>query len=686
MRAVADLQKSDIQNGIRMVAQTILFPIVITILFKRSDLFAIGLLGTLFTARTDPGGNYRLSVRTMAIGACLLIISNLLATLAGNTPYLMVLLILIWSFGARMLSAFGSRGARLGSIAIISFIIFLSTPADISMAWLHIAVITLGALWTIAIKCGTGLVRRHQPIRDAVADYYHALCSLPISKHPKGNSPGRTDHHAEAVMRNHIVAQRRRNMAYLMIRDLKGHYNPTTWKMYLLLKKADTLSAERIALSECIEAISLENQPAPLQAAVDRALEVADSMLLHVAECVQHARSVGDMNDLELVLQELTNGVPASLTPETGDYVTHANAHNLFRLLKQYMQTVQSVVSICNSTEPKVPAKVEKPQRRYTPVADAWRSLTSQMTMRSQLLRHSVRLSITLALATSISICLQIPHGYWMTLTVAIILKPDFQATWQRALQRVGGTVAGGTLAFVIVAMTHSRMIFFLFIVVFLFLAAAYYQRHYGMYAFFWTPVIVFLINLDHAGDWAIALQRIANTFAGGTLALIAIGLFLPLWEQARLPDQIAKTLSSNNGFLRAILVMYSGENNRAIDIEQVRQQANHECINAVSALMRLSSEPRSKQDNFEAFRDLIFYNQKLCNVLTVLSVHPAQHSNSDTLSGVHLLLEQTGEVLHSIEVAVLSRQPPEYATEVDSHLATARAGMPALMAAILCA
>ena len=54
-------------------------------------------------------------------------------------------------------------------------------------------------------------------------------------------------------------------------------------------------------------------------------------------------------------------------------------------------------------------------------------------------MRSAVCLSVALALARH----LHLPHGYWVPMTAAIVLRPDFAATFNFGLLRVVGTVLG---------------------------------------------------------------------------------------------------------------------------------------------------------------------------------------------------------------------------------------------------
>jgi len=73
----------------------------------------------------------------------------------------------------------------------------------------------------------------------------------------------------------------------------------------------------------------------------------------------------------------------------------------------------------------------------------------------SPALRHSVRLAIAVPVSLLLASWLSLPRGYWLAFAVAVILKPDYSTLFDRGLGRVVGTLAGATLAAVIVSEFH---------------------------------------------------------------------------------------------------------------------------------------------------------------------------------------------------------------------------------------
>ncbi|MBO0795500.1 MAG: FUSC family protein, partial [Ktedonobacteraceae bacterium] len=536
-------------------------------------------------------------------------------------------------------------------------------------------------------------IRPYQPIRDAVAGYYQALRALlacTYSSHKRYDTGGLQ--WEETLWQQRINVQTVRDTAHQMVsqsRDPQSGASLTAQQMFLLMLKADTLFATLTALSESIKAAPLQVHQATVQEALDRVVDVVDDGLARVAAAVQHSEMVGEHIDLESVLEELDDSQAAlhkmPLERET-DYVAFANARHIFRTLRQIILSLQSIISIVDEVdfEPRSGPAMQPPgtrDQRSVP-GNAWHKFVDNLTPHSQVYRHALRLSVTVALATAISTFFKIPHGYWMPLTAAFILRPDFQATRQRVWQRVGGTIAGGACAIVLVALIYNQMILYFLIAVLCFLTYAHFSRHYGVFSLFLTPFLVLFIDVAHPGNWEVALERVANTVAGGVLALIAIYLFWPQWESERLPEQIARALAANRCFFHCVLAGYLGEQSSPAEIEKARQQANLECVNAASSLQRLANEPRARQVRFEQFYALVMYTQRLCSTITALSAQPVPSIALRALPGLSSLARQVEDTLQRVEDAVSSGKQPLRMPQLEEGLRTVQNALSTWIAA----
>ena len=163
----------------------------------------------------------------------------------------------------------------------------------------------------------------------------------------------------------------------------------------------------------------------------------------------------------------------------------------------------------------------EKAPRPPASPAEAWQRWKENFTIRSPDFRHALRLAIATAFAVAVYKSLRLDHGYWLALTALVILKRDWAATKQRALERIAASCAGGALGAALAFSVHNVLALDGLLLLLCVLAYSNLPRHYGLYVFFLTPFVVVMINTVAPGDWQIALLRIGYTLAGGVMALL---------------------------------------------------------------------------------------------------------------------------------------------------------------------
>lgn len=143
-------------------------------------------------------------------------------------------------------------------------------------------------------------------------------------------------------------------------------------------------------------------------------------------------------------------------------------------------------------------------RRSQSPAADLeWNQsppilevLRDNLTLDSAVFRHALRLGVTAAAAVAIYSTFGFREGYWVTLTVVVILKPYSGATFQRGLQRVIGTVIGGILAAILAAMIHSPLIMAFLLFPLTVATLALQPINYGLFVFFLTPQVILMDNI----------------------------------------------------------------------------------------------------------------------------------------------------------------------------------------------
>jgi uncharacterized membrane protein YccC len=164
------------------------------------------------------------------------------------------------------------------------------------------------------------------------------------------------------------------------------------------------------------------------------------------------------------------------------------------------------------------------------------------------------RLMLAVGVAALVSHALPVQRSYWVVLTVAIVLRPDFGSVFARALQRGIGTVVGAVLGAVILIALPRGPLLLIPCAVFAGLLPCGRERNWGLFSTFLTPLVVILIDLLVRSGWSLALDRLIDTVLGCAIVLLVGYAPWPSSWHAHLPEQLATALDSVAGYTEQAL------------------------------------------------------------------------------------------------------------------------------------
>jgi uncharacterized membrane protein YccC len=184
----------------------------------------------------------------------------------------------------------------------------------------------------------------------------------------------------------------------------------------------------------------------------------------------------------------------------------------------------------------------------------AWEAVARQMTGDSPILRHAIRLSAAVGVGTAIARFTGTEHGYWIALTVLMVLRPETAHTYTRCVSRVVGNTAGIIVATAVTVLCHPSGLVAAVLAVF-FLAVAYAVSGLG-----YVPLsaalaaaIVFLIDIGGTADSVTLGERIAATLVGGGLA-VASHVVLPDRALVRIRQRAGELLKAEIDYAATVI------------------------------------------------------------------------------------------------------------------------------------
>ena len=328
----------------------------------------------------------------------------------------------------------------------------------------------------------------------------------------------------------------------------------------VLLEIADTLFSRGLAMVDLAERSAIEGNAEDIAFARQRLTWLREASLLV-------ERGLGDRARLAEFLRQGNTLIAAAheangAADSAGDGARFAAAFQA--LQAECVQNLEAALGALTGIWTGIDPVFSRPQVQGTPLqvraeqrlrlksSGALESLRENWTLTSSALRHALRTSAVCVSSVLLVRALHLPYGEWMALTAVIVLQPYAAHTWQKSLQRVGGTIAGALLAALLVVFIRTPEALIATVCISSFFTLAWFAVDYAWYCFFLTPTFV-LLTVHGRHDWRLAGIRAMDTILGAALALVAVKLLWTESEHLRLREILARSGQANAAYLAAM-------------------------------------------------------------------------------------------------------------------------------------
>jgi uncharacterized membrane protein YccC len=254
--------------------------------------------------------------------------------------------------------------------------------------------------------------------------------------------------------------------------------------------------------------------------------------------------------------------------------------------------------------------------------------LLKNLRWESPVFRFAIR--VMLAVSCGLWIADHLPyaaHGYWIVLTIVVILKPNYSMTKRRRSDRVVGTMIGCVLTAVILNFVHEpvALLALLFIVTAASPAFIYIKYRYTAIAA--SMQILLQINLMIPSSHAVIGERLIDTVLGAAIAT-AFSFVLPSWEYRALPRLLSAVLQASQKYIQASRDLLEGKVNDDFYYRVGRKGFMDSLSLLVSALVRMMDEPLSKQHAVREINRFVVQNYLVAAHVAAMRVLLRRHAD----------------------------------------------------------
>ncbi|QSX33901.1 FUSC family protein [Shewanella avicenniae] len=227
---------------------------------------------------------------------------------------------------------------------------------------------------------------------------------------------------------------------------------------------------------------------------------------------------------------------------------------------------------------------------------------------------HGLRILFTLAICQLVVEILQLPQGFWVTLTAFIVLMVAPLGQLQaRIWGRLYGTLIGSLVSLGLVWYLGTGFWLLPATCVVVFLAfATYYKARYEIHVFWVTVLMVFAITLLLPSDPLIALYRTIDTLTGALIAFLAMHLFIPSWTRRWIDSYVDNFVTLEHQWLQQLA---QGQRNRAL-----RWQAHRALRQLGQEVSYMRLEPNMSQRELADWQSFLWLGLTLHCTLVVVA------------------------------------------------------------------
>ena len=249
--------------------------------------------------------------------------------------------------------------------------------------------------------------------------------------------------------------------------------------------------------------------------------------------------------------------------------------------------------------------------------------LIENLSFRSNIFRHSLRISLAALFAYIIALFLPFGHGYWILLTVIVILKPAYSLTKKRNFERLVGTIAGTLIGALFLYLVKNDTAILITLTLLMIGAYSFIRKQYLVSVLLMTAYLMMMFHLLEPQDFkSILTDRIIDTAIGSVAALVFSYLLAPVWEHEHIQELMEPVLAHNLKYYNSTANAFTGNPVAAAATRVARRNSLVSLANLSDALNRMLNEPKSKQRNMELLHQFVVSNHMLVSHIATLAYY----------------------------------------------------------------
>jgi uncharacterized membrane protein YccC len=611
------------------------------------------LWGALFVSLTDTPGPTHHRRNGMLAGIILNTLTVLITGFLYQSHVLLLIQVLVFAFFFSLLPIYGVRAGAVGTLALVIMLLNMSPMRD-HEHYVQNAVLTgLGGVWYATFSM---LLFRLQPYRLVeqalgeqiiqIAEYIRARAAF----YKKGVD---VDAAFTRVMQEQVDVLKNQNQLRELIfktRQFVGDASPKSRSIMMVFLECLDLFEETMYTYQDYKLLQQHTRHTNLLRKFRAVILQLARELEQIGIAVQAGLVVKRTPNLENELDALRESINHHKVNSAGTAVSQS-LHALELTTDNIQSLVNRMCKLVLYTQLRIdinPTFQDEEEEQRTAAQQTSNTeplhvslILENFTLRSNNFRYALRLTIAMTIGYIVSTFLAVSHAYWVLLTIITILKPVYNVTRRRNIQRVFGTLAGILAASIVLMLVSNTTVLLVLLVISMLMAYSFLRINYLGFVIFLTIYIIITFHFLNPVEFKQLIgERLLDTFIGSVIAALAARFIFPVWQHENIKGAMQEILQANRVYFRQAWKLIT---ERSADVTAYNTARN----DAIVALTNLS-------DNFQQ-----------------MLVEPGQGKRSTLIHQFVIASHALTSRISALSQKDLSKVPPESLTQVPDNISS---------------
>lgn len=613
-------------DGFR-ITTGVLLPALIAGYFGQLQLGIFISLGALCVSITDNPGPIHHRRNGLLICCGVIVIVALLVGFALQTKWAFPVLLPILCFFFSMIGVYGTRATAIGIAALLIMVMMTHEGLQGWQIAIFSLYIFIGGIWYTLLSLLLYSLRPYKLIQQAMGEYVLAAGSYLRSRALFYVPGANVDRAYESLMQAQISIQQKQELVAELLFKTRGIVRESTHTSRILMMIF-------LDVSDLLErTMSSYQDYKKLHSYFDDTTILAE----------YHHIIISLSNELDEIGISLISGRSSDYDPAIDKELVKEREHlnqlrekllnptNLegFISLRHILDSIDDIAARIRtlhqytSYDPKLrKLKFDTPDpskyvtRQTIDPQQFWDNFSFQ----SNIFRHSLRITLAALIAYGVGQLLPFGRGYWILLTVIVILKPGYSLTRTRNIQRMLGTVVGAAIAGGILFFVKNNTVILVLLAIAMIGGYSFMRWKYLVSVVMMTIYLLFMFHILEPNDFReIVQERILDTIIGCVLGFLTSFLLPPIWEREQINVLMEKVVADIVAYFESIAPVFTGVVYDKIISNEKRKNAWVSLANASDAFNRMLSEPKSKRrDSKEFHRFVVSAHMQVSHMATL--------------------------------------------------------------------